>query len=115
MTGTAGETQHGALEGRKAQLSPGAGQAKKDDQAKRDQAELTRLTDELAKAQEARLTGLQKIDAEETAEIDHLNEIGEANKANLLVVSQIYDTKRLAAYSEEMDKYDKLLGEATLQ
>jgi hypothetical protein len=81
----------------------------------KDQAELIRLTDELAKAQEARLTGLEKIDAEETAEIDHLNEIGEANKANLLIVSQIYNTKRLAAYSEEMSKYDKLLGEATQQ
>jgi hypothetical protein len=79
---------------------------------KKDQAELARLNDELAKAQEARLKGLEKIDAEETAEIDHLNEIGEANKANLLVVAQIYDAKRLATYSEEMDKYDKLLGES---
>jgi len=41
-----------------------------------------------------------------------LNEIGEANRANLLVVAQIYDAKRLAAYSEEMDKYDKLLTAA---
>jgi hypothetical protein len=82
---------------------------------KKDQAELARLNDELAKAQEARLKGLEKIDAEETAEIDHLNEIGEANKANLLVVAQIYDAKRLATYSEEMDKYDKLLGESAVK
>ena len=106
MEQSALETQHGELAGRKSGLE--AGKEGRD----KDQAELIRLTDELAKAQAARLTGLEKIDAEETAEIDHLNEIGEANKANLLVVAQIYDAKRLAAYSEEMDKYDKLLTAA---
>jgi hypothetical protein len=109
MKQSALETQHGELAGRKSGLEVGK------EGRDRDQAELIRLTDELAKAQAARLTGLEKIDAEETAEIDHLNEIGEANKANLLVVAQIYDAKRLATYSEEMDKYDKLLGESAVK
>ena len=106
QAGAAGETTKTGLTARKEGLEAGA------EQAKKDQEELARLNAELAKAQEERLTGLEKIDAEETAEIDCLNEIGEANKANLLVVSQIYDDKRLATYSEEMDKYDKLLKDA---
>jgi hypothetical protein len=82
MEQSALETQHGELAGRKSGLEAGKGGRDKD------QAELIRLTDELAKAQAARLTGLEKIDAEETAEIDHLN-ITPRNASTITPLSKV--------------------------
>jgi hypothetical protein len=70
---------------------------------------LKRLQHEVAEAQAERLSGLEKLDAEEREEIRLLTAEGEYNARTAPLVAQKYDAKRLAEYNREMKRLDELM------
>jgi len=87
------------LEPKKLVLEAGAGAAKKYAD------ELRHLQEELIRAQGAEGDWMQKLDADENAEIKRLDELGELNDKTYSLVAETFDAKRITASNEEIKKY----------
>ncbi len=102
------ETERGRLTGEKGSLAAGA------ETRKKDQDELNRLSNEYWKAQDAGLTGLEKINAEEQEELDKLKQrrdISESTKTTgALVIGLTFDKKRLDVYNEAINQHHQALA-----
>ena len=102
------ETERGRLTGEKGSLAAGA------ETRKKDQDELNRLSNEYWKSQDAGLTGLEKINAEEQEELDKLKQrrdISESTKTTgALVIGLTFDKKRLDVYNEAINQHHQALA-----
>ncbi len=69
------------------------------------------LQTELVNAQNAELSGLEKIDAGRQQEIDKLREEGHLTKETQTLVDQVYNTKWINEYNTEIASTNKMLAE----
>jgi hypothetical protein len=99
------QTSNTDLTARKEQLAAASEATKKYQEA------VTKLKAELASAQAAQLTGLERINTEEESELAKLREAGTLNKQTAALVSQVHDTKRVTELSKEVEAFSKSLDE----
>jgi len=92
-------SRNSTLTGRKEDLQAGSAQVKKD------QEELNRLNQELVSLQDKHLEGLDKIAAEERAEIQRLTLAKSINESTLAVVRMISEAKLINFSKETSDKF----------
>jgi hypothetical protein len=98
-------SRNSTLTGRKEDLQAGSAQVKKD------QEELNRLNQELVSLQDKHLEGLDKIAAEERAEIQRLTLAKSINESTLAVVRMISEAKLINFSKETSDKFYKMTQE----
>jgi hypothetical protein len=94
--------QNTDLTGKKGDLTDGVEDRRKASET------LLRLSRELAEAKAAQLGAIERVDAEEANEVHNLAMAHQQTQANLELVEQIYDAKRLTEYNKLMQQTVKL-------
>lgn len=101
------EQKNAQLTGKKTVDEAGAASRKKAQEVALD------LQNKLTAAAAAQADAMERITIEEQQEMNHLQEIGQATKANLETVRETADIKRATETKKQLDEYNKALDEFT--